>query len=226
MAKRQQCQQPTQQPKLTTALGASAPGVQYSVQIQNQSNLPWSFVVYQEPPDNAESLAWFASPFNIGVGSEITFSWNFSYQFVWASTGILKPGVNFSASGMKDCDPTGANLTHFTIINNTGGLSDPVAGSAPGTLTIVDGSDVPPNKYSVGVAMSQNGVFAVNAGPNFTHVFALTPSYWVTAIQNVKEGDVMDINTVTQNAELHFPPNVYSLTAILQADNTWAVVPN
>ena len=220
MAKRHQH---TQQ---TKALAASAAGVQYSVQMKNQSNQSWSFVVYQQPPANAESLAWFASPFNIGVGSEITFSWNLSYQFVWAATGVLQPGINFSALGMKDCDPTGANTTNFTITNNTPGLSDSVFGSASGTLKIVDGRDVPPNKYSVAVAMSQNGVFAVNAGPNLTHVFTPTPTYWVTAMQNVKEGDVMDINTVTQNTQLKFPPNVYSLTATLQADNTWAVVQN
>ena len=133
--------------------------------------------------------------------------------------GRLQPGINFSALGMKDCDPTGANTTNFTITNNTPGLSS-------GTLKIVDGRDVPPNKYAVAVAMSQNGVFAVNAGPNLTHVFTPTPSYWVTAMQDVKQGNVMDIKTVTQNTELKFPPNVYSLTATLQADNTWAVVQN
>ena len=204
----------------------AAAAVQYSVKMKNQSNQSWSFVVYQQPPANAESLAWFASPFNIGVGSEITFSWDISYQFVWAATGILQPGINFSALGMKDCDPTGTNTTNFTITNNTPQLSDSVVGSSSGTLKIIDDRDVPPNKYSVAVAMSQNGVFAVNAGPNLTHVFTPTPSYWVTAMQDIKEGDVMDIKTVTQNTELHFPPNVYSLTATLQADNTWAVVQN
>ena len=41
--------------------------------------------------------------------------------------------------------------------------------------------------------MSQNGVFTVNAGPNLTHVFTPTPIYWIIAMKDVKQGDVMDL---------------------------------
>ena len=198
----------------------------FDIRMKNESNTAWSFVVYQKPPVGAESLAWLASPFHIDVGSEITFAWNVNYQFVWASTGILKPGINFSALGLKDCDIFHNNMTYFTIKDDGPGLSDAVFGADKGSLKIVDGHDVPLNKYSVGVAMSQNGLFAVNAGPNLTHVFIPTPSYWVAAMIDVKQGDVLDIKTITRNMELRFPLGVASMTATLKADNTWVTEPN
>ena len=185
--------------------------------MKNESNTAWSFVVYQKPPVGAKSLAWFASPFHIGVGSEITFSWNVNYQFVW------KPGINFNALELKDCDIFNNNMTYFTIKYDGPGLSDAVFGADEGSLKIVDGHNVPLNKYSVGVAMSQNGLFAVNSGPNVTHVFTPHPSYWVAAMIDVKKGDVLDIKTITRNTEVHFPFGAISMTATFKADNTWVV---
>ena len=62
-----------------------------------------------------ESLAWFASDFRIAPGDKIRFNWKIDYQFMWASTGILKQGVHFEDSGLKPCSPTGKNLTKFSM---------------------------------------------------------------------------------------------------------------
>lgn len=195
----------------------------YSVLITNKSNKPWNFMVFQSPPARAHSLAWFASPFKIGLGDNISFSWGVDYQFLWGKTGELKPGVHFSAGGSKDCDPAVNNMTTFTVTNQTPDLSPSTTGAQKGTLKIVDGSDVPSNIFSVGLAMSGNGIYAVNAGPNLSHVFTPTPSYWVGAMDDVKEGEVMDIKTISQTAELHFPPNVYNLSATLTKENIWEI---
>ena len=128
---------------------------------------------------------------------------------------------------MKECDPTGKNTTYFAVVNGIPELSDPVAGSDSGTLAIIDGSDVPQNIYSVGVGMAQNAIFAANAGPNLKHTFYIsTPSYWIAAMNDVKQGDVLYPNTISQKTELNFPPNVYSLRVTYDGDNTWTVVPN
>ena len=216
IAKRQQFQQPTQQ-------------AYYSLEILNQSNSLSNFVTFQQPPGprplNVESLAWFVAP--IAPRSIVTITWNTNYQFVYAKTGILKPGRIFNASGMKECDPTGKNTTHFAVVNGIPELSDPVAGSASGTLAITEGSDFPLNIYSVGVGMAQNAIFAVNAGPNFKHLFDIsTPSYWIAAMMDVKQGVVLDTETISQMAKLNFTPNVKSLRATYESDNTWTVVPN
>ena len=81
--------------------------------------------------------------------------------------------------------------------------------------------------YSVGVGMAQNAIFAVNAGPILKHLFDIsTPSYWIAAMNDVKQGDVLYPNTIFQKTEMNSPPNVYSLRVTYDGDNTWTVVPN
>ncbi|HEX8255352.1 MAG TPA: hypothetical protein VF846_19590, partial [Thermoanaerobaculia bacterium] len=38
-------------------------------------------------------------------------------------------------------------------------------------------------------------------------------------------GEVLDITSLTDKAEIKFPSGVYSMTAILREDNTWSVMP-
>lgn len=196
----------------------------YKVTITNESNQAWTFLVYQEPPANAQSLAWLASSYKIeNDGGYIKFEWGIDYQFVWADTGELLPGVNFEAGGHKDCEPSNNNVTTFTVENNTPHLTPSKPGGDDGYLTIHNDRNVPANTYSVGVAMSKKGVFAVNAGPSLTHTFKPTPNYWVGAMNDVQEGDVMDIKTITQRAQLQFPPNIYHLSATLNKQNEWEI---
>lgn len=202
-------------------------GTQYALKLINQSAQPWTFFVYQKLPGqvaNVFSLAWFASPYQIRVGDQIRFSWEIDYNFVWSDTGVLIPGVTFDASGKKDCDPNGANATQFSLSPGPG-LSDPVQGPPAGSLVIQDANNVPSNRFSVGIGMSGTGTYVVQAGPNLTHTFTPTPSYWVAAGSNVQIGTVLNIQTVTQTAEARFGPNVFDLNCILQADNTWSIQP-
>ena len=201
---------------------------QYNVTVKNNANAPWKFYVFQSPPaiTNDLTLAWFASPFHIAPGDMTTFSWNTNYQFVWSATGEVKPGITFKATGSKEGDPQVKNQTKFTFVNDTPDLSDPTTGGPQGSLTIHDGDTVPPKTFAVGVGMSGNGTYVVNAGPNLVHQFTPTPAYYVAAIEEVEEGQVMDIKTITETGDLKFPPNVYSLTATLKADNTWDVQPS
>lgn len=197
----------------------------YSVKVINNANTAWKFFLFQSPPAITDSLtlAWFASPFHIAPGDNTSFSWNLSYQFVWSATGQVKPGITFKATGLKDCDPQRKNQVNFTFVNDTPKLTDPASGGAPGSLTICDENNVPANTFAVGVGMSGNGTYVVNAGPNLEHQFTPEPAYYIAAIEEVEEGQVMDIKTITQAGELKYPPNVYKLTATLKADNTWDI---
>ena len=200
----------------------------YSINVINNGNQPWKFLVYQQPPSitNGLCLAWLTSPYRIAVKDQISFNWNLKYSFVWANTGVVRPGVTFKATGVKDCDPNSKNLTDFTYENDTPQLSEPTVGGNPGSLTIKDGNTVPSQTFAVGVGMSGKGTFVVNAGPNLTHIFTPEPKYFVLAADEVTEGEVMDIETITNPGELEFPPNVYSLTATLKEDNTWSIGPS
>ncbi|WP_208296908.1 hypothetical protein [Massilia sp. CCM 8734] len=209
--------------KGAAALGAGTP---YSLTLVNESGTPFTFYVYQQMPNQASenvfSLAWFCSPYNIGQGNQITFQWDIEYGFVWGSSGIIQPGVTFNAGGDIPANPQSNNCTTFSNSQTLGpNLSAAQAGQPQGSLVISDASNVASNQFSVGVSMSGAGTFVTNAGPNLTHTFTPTPTYWIAAGSNVHVGTVMDITTVNQNAQVIFPPNVYALTYTLNASNQW-----
>ncbi|WP_299816780.1 protein rhiA [uncultured Roseibium sp.] len=202
-------------------------GTQYSMTLTNESAQPWTFFVYQklpQPSADVFSMAWFCSPYKLRVGNRIKFTWEIDYNFVWSDTGVLMPGVDFHASGDVDCSPAGANTTEFSLTDGPG-LSTPVKGPPSGSLVINDAANVPNNRYSVGIGMSGTGTYCVQAGTNLKHTFTPTPSYWIAAGTNVKIGTVLNIDTITQTAEAKFPPAVYDLNCVLQADNTWDISP-
>ena len=212
----------------------------YSVVVENQSSKSWTVFLYQSPLENptaAQSLAWKVSPYSIGVGDQHTFSWTATYQFAWADTGPLEPGGIFNAGGFKEADPKNNNLTNFTFQDNTPSLSHSTTGGPPGTLVIKDGPKVPNNWFSVGVAMSNQAIYALNAGPNLTHIFTPSeqPSYHLGASDSVTEGEVLfmplsllqgaqaNLRSFTQTEELTFPTNAYSLRATLTDENIWKI---
>ena len=204
----------------------------YEVRVENQSSQPWRFFLYQRPPKNAQTLVWMATPYNIGVGDQHTFSWTDTYQFAWADTGPLEYGGIFNAGGFKKADPQNNNLTHFTFQDTTPSLSESTTGGPPGSLVIKDGPYVPSNQFSVGIAMSNQAISALNAGPNLTHIFTPSepPSYYVCASDAVTEGEVLYIPiigtkaiTFTASEELIFPANVFALTATLTDENLWKI---
>ena len=203
----------------------------YKVMVKNQSSNPWTFFLFQRPPEDAtdaQSLVWMATPYNIDVGGQYTFSWTATYQFVWADTGPLEPEVIFTAVDFKEADPQNNNLTNFTVNNNTPSLSDSTTGGPTGSLVIEDGPNVPSNQFSVGLAMSNQAIYALNAGPNLTHIFTPSeqPSYNVCASNAVTEGEVLFGGfsaTITAATELIFPANELVLTAILTDANTWEI---
>jgi hypothetical protein len=194
----------------------------YSLTCVNNSQLSGSFAVFQKPPPmtipgNVFSLAWFARP--TAPSSRVTFTWNLDYNFVWAETGELMPGINFDASQVVDADPNGQNCINLTQdeygATTFAGQNDD---GAVGSLTIKQLSNVAPNRTSVGVGMSGSGTFALQASPNMTAVFTPHPNYWVI-FGNFKTGDVMDIEDVSGSVEVTYGGALTARTAMLSIDN-------
>ncbi|MDN5797355.1 MAG: hypothetical protein L0H79_16585 [Intrasporangium sp.] len=202
----------------------AAAGTPYSLTLKNESASDYTLYVFQKTPDqetaNIFSLAWFASPFVIVAGNQIQFDWSIDYSFVWGATGHLVPGVTFQASGVTDADPAGANTTGFSVAPGPH-LTAATQGDPAGSLVISDSSDVPNDRFSVGIGMSGAGTFAVQAGPNLTHTFTPTPTYWIGAGSNISIGKVLEITTNNPVAQVTFPPNVYDLTYVLDQSNEW-----
>lgn len=195
----------------------------YTLTAINNSTNAGNFCVFQQDPDlgvsNVLSLAWFskfAHPSTV-----VKFTWTIEYNFVWSETGVLTPGVVFDASQTFDADLQNSNqitLTYaggYNFINQT-------KGPKPGILYIKEDSTIPPKQASVGIGMSGFGTFVVQAQPNLNLNFSPHPRYYI-AFGNFTQGEVLDISEMTNVAEVAFATNVYSMTAILGADNGWTV---
>lgn len=197
----------------------------YTVECLNQSPVPWYFFLYQQlpqQPGNVLSLAWMASPFKIAPGARISFRFSPDYNFLWAATGMLQPGVIASASQIVSCNPVDANQTTFSVNDNTPSISEAMPGGQPGNLTIGTAANVPNMTYATGIGMSGSGTFLMQAMPNTMQVYAPHPIFRVASANQIQTGQVLD-QSIAGGAEIVFPPNVYKVYATLSNQQTWTV---
>jgi rhizosphere induced protein len=203
-------------------LDGEAAGVQYSLTLKNESLQPWTFYVYQRmptQPDSVFSLAWLVSPSMVPVGGQVTFGWEVAYDFVWAETGPLSPGMVFTAAQVIAADPLGANTTTFSV-SPAPGFSSPVPVPPAGSLAINDVASVPLGLYSVGIGMAGIGTLVAQAYPNLRYQFAAETSYWIAAGTNVRTGTVLGL-PIANSAQVQFPPGVSSVTRTLDEALKW-----
>lgn len=198
----------------------------YTLKVTNNSNRSGSICVYQRDPEqekytNLYSLAWFSKACH--PGTTIKFTWDLDYCFSWSETGMLRPGVTFEASETRAADPSSAsdNAIGFTKTGGAYMFTTPLRPGTPGELRIQTDDTIPIDEASVGIGMSGQPALAISAGPNLDYAFIPHPEYWI-AFGDYIEGEVIDLNMVTQTAKVVFPRNVYSLSMTLQEDNTWS----
>jgi hypothetical protein len=186
----------------------------------------WVFYIYQrmaQQPNDIFSLAWFASPYKVSPGSYVEFDWSIDYSFVWGNTGVVQPGVNYVAGGIKPCSLTGNNQTTFSLDDYAPQLSDPTPGGQPGSLTVKIAGNVPNLMFATGIGMSGHGTFVQQALLNSFQVYTPEePKYFVAAATQMQMGVVLP-EIIAGAAEVKYPINVYKLTATLGPDNTWKI---
>ena len=200
-------------------------GTNYSLTCVNNSSADWVFYIYQKMPNQPKevfSLAWFASPYKISSGDQITFHWSINYSFVWGDTGTLKPGITYNASGKKSCSPDGNNQTTFSMNDNTPQLSIPIPGGQAGSLTIHEDGNIPNNKFSTGIGMSGQGTFVQQGLQNIDQVYTPEPVYYIAAAQSIQMGCVL-AQSISKSQQVVFDANIYSLTATLGSDQLWTI---
>ncbi len=197
---------------------------QYSLTVNNQASHSAYFMVYQSDPTqwdpNALSIAWFAKFSNPSPTSKIKFSWGVDWGFSWGDTGKLQAGVRYDAS--ETYEPQNSNDNLITLDYNGAYLfGTPAAGQDPNRFYIQESKNIPVNSSaSVGMTMSGNTVYAVQARPNQNLTFSPHPTYYL-AYGNYEEGTVIDVSTVNNPLTLVYATGVYSLSTTLNADNTW-----
>ena len=195
---------------------------QYSLTCVNNSQISGSFAVFQKAPPatvpgNVFSLAWFARP--TAPGTQCTFTWSVNYNFVWAETGILQPGITFAAQQSIAADPYSTNMVQLTVDSyGASYFANASSAGAVGSLTIQQLSNVVPNRTSVGVGMSGSGTYAIQAAPNMTAVFTPHPNYWVL-FGTYQTGDVMDIEDISGDVEVTYGGSLTTRTAVMGLDN-------
>ena len=195
----------------------------YTLSFINNSSMSGTVCIYQKPVDigvpNAMSLAWLT--YDCTPDTEVDLTWAIDYSFVWSKTGVLKPGVMFKATQKKQADLDRNNKITFT--NTEHGLTFKDQTDGPnGTLWIDQDRTIAVNTASVGIGMSGEGIFAVQAQPNIHLGFTPHPNYWIT-FGDFEKGLVLDTQQITDPANIKFPYGVYQMYAILGPDNRWTI---
>lgn len=207
---------------------AAAYAVQYSIVFVNNSTNFANACIYQQDPDlgvpSVQSLAWFTKP--AYPTTKLSFSWTLSYYFVWSETGPLGPGAVFMASQAWPADLSTTNMVTLTKEGGAYTFQGQGPGPTPGRLNIMEDGTIPSNQAAVGIGMSGAATFVVQAQPNWQQVFTPSPQpqYWIT-FGNFMQGEVMDDESLMVGTRVEFPVNIYSMTATINPDNTWTVVP-
>ena len=205
----------------TAQLAASQ---KYTLSAMNHSANSGSFCAFQQDPDlgvpGALPLAWFSK--YVHPQTTIKFVWTADYNFVWSETGVLVPGVGFDASQVFDADVQNLNQITLSYIGGAYSFINQSKGPKPGPLYIREDASIPLKKASVGIGMSGAGTFVVQAQPNLTLNFTPHPRYYI-AFGSYTQGEALDVGEMTNTAEIVFQQNIYSMTAILNADNSWTV---
>ncbi len=199
-------------------------GVTYTLVCQNQSDLSGEFCVFQQDPDlgvsDARSVAWLVKAAH--PTTTVTFTWTTGDDFTWCETGELTSGIIAASAQVWPADASTSNQVTFTLVGGAFTFENQTAGPVAGQLRIVEDSTIPAQTASVGIGMGGQATFLVQAQPNLTLDFEPSPQIWL-AFGDYSTGQVLDPEAVPDAVQIEYPTNVYSMTAILNADNTWTI---
>ena len=195
----------------------------YVLNVDHQGTSCGDFCIYQtyeEQDEDIRSLVWFSKKAH--PGTMIKFGWNVDYSFAWCEEGTLEPGVVFHASEVRKADPSNTSENSIAFKREKGAYHfvDSDHKTTQGKLGIRCDGSIPAGKASIGIGMSGNPAFARPADPNLQYTFAPHPKYWI-AFGDFEEGEVIDLNRMTQRYEIKFPVNQYERSIRLTPDNTW-----
>ena len=180
------------------------------------------YQTYDDQMDDIRPLVWFSK--SAHPKTRLQFQWDILYSLAWSEQGDLTPGVVFKASQIEDVDPSDVSRNTVLLTREQGafrfGNSDNP--TKAGKLGVVCDSTIPAGTVSVGVAMSGKPAVACTASPSLKYTFSPHPRYWI-AFGKFEEGEVIDVNRMTQKFEITYPVNIYERTVELGPDNTWSL---
>jgi hypothetical protein len=169
---------------------------------------------------DAQSVAWLVT--SVHPTTTVTFDWQAVYDFAWSKTGELASGVVAASVQVWPADLSTSNQVTLTYTDGAFTFENQVAGSVAGNLYVVQDQTIPAETAAVGIGMSGQATFLTQAEPNLTLIFTPNPQIWLT-FGDYTTGEVLDSDTLNDAVEIPYAENVSSMTAILNADNTWTV---
>ncbi len=202
----------------------NAGGTTFTLVCQNNSSQSGDFCVFQQDPSlgvtNAQSVAWLVEPAH--PTTRVTFCWQASYDFAWSKTGKLAEGVVAASAQVWPADLETSNQVTLTYVGGAFTFENQVAGSAAGNLYLMQNGTIPADTAAAGIGMGGAATFLAQAEPNISMIFTPSPHIWL-AFGDYTTGEVLGSEVLGHAVEIPYAPNVYSMAAILNADNTWTV---
>ena len=200
-------------------------GFQYSVIFKNNSEQPGTAALYQTDPNNQASALVWLSRYTYPTTS-VTFQWQLDYGMCWSQTGKLDSGVVVTASQYWPTDLQTNNEVTFDYDpeHQAFHFKDQRQGPQAGSIYIQNTATIPADVASVGIGMAGRPIFMVQARPNWQTIFTPHPAYWI-AFGTFTQGEVINTSQMNNPAQIQFPANIYSMTAILNPDLSWTIEP-
>lgn len=200
----------------------------YTLTIKNDSPQSGDFCLYQVDLNVKDPyimpLAWLSK--RAHPMTTLQYTWTNDYNFVWAETGNLQPGIIFKASQNVDGGLTQNNAITLTKEDGAYHFIDLTTDeNYQGFLNIKCDNTIPTQQASVGIGMSSSPTFARQAQPNMSFKFSPQIEYRLT-FGYYDQGEVLNLGQISNFAIIEFPNGVYSMSATLNADNTWTVEPS
>ncbi len=191
----------------------------YTIVFANNSTRRDDFCIFQQGTtlnhSDPETVAWKVQA--AAATTRVSVQWKTDADFVWFSKNgeHVISGQAWPVDKQREVDFTFDNDV-FTFQNQTSGVE--------GSLTVNQSSTIPANRASVGIGMDGDATSVVPAQPNLSLIFkpSVPPQYWIS-FASYTQGQVLDVETIHDKKQVEFPVNVYSMTAILNSDNTWTI---
>ena len=200
----------------------------YSITLENNSSSDKTITLFQHDPNISSSsivsLAWLS---NMAPSlSQTTFNWLEDYSFCWSQTEVLVPGIIVSAAQSKQANTTSMNKITLENSNSSYLFTEPTSGPEPGKLYIYQDGSILMDAVSVGIEMSGSPIYACQGLPNAITTFNIsTPKYFLVA-GNFNQGEVLDVNSLSDTHEISFPDGAYQANVIINPDGSWSVTYN
>jgi hypothetical protein len=196
----------------------------YRLIFENRSTRAGSVCLYQAAPAlgpaDARPLAWLTRYTH--PTTRVTLSWQLEYCFFWRQRKTFRGRSTLSQTWPADLERSNELTLSY---DRTYRFRAAKAGANPGRLTLRAERTLPPGQAWAGIGLSGAPLFAVPVQPNLSYVFTPpSPIYWIT-FGTCRSGEALDLERITNPARLELPPNVHTLRATLELDNTWSVEP-